>query len=439
MYSYSPPLNDLIALDPVAMTLTATTDTATLTNGNNNPITVTLADVATQAKGTMSVEVSNPFLTLSGQGLTQTPTPATGTQLSASLVAGMGYVTLSLTDKGGNGLTLPAAGVKWSSTDSAGASLQLVGTGTGAVATWNSPAGSVPGTVTIGVTGPDGTPWAGTAVITVQSASQAGVCAPSAGATTCSVTLYNIDSGVTTEAAIAAPVLATTTTVTVYNGTTTSQTMAQPLGAALYETVPGVCDPRNPGCPNLISHNAKLCAVDGKWTPVTYSYIISTEYTSSGCTGVGLHSDITGGFTLSASGQLIATGELKQHGSTTCNNGAGLITVFSGTYDNLQTVNLDLSNGAGNASLARNDQEDSTNNNTPPGMLHQTVTGSGSVTWPAESASLPQFPNTGIAATTTPWMAGQALPSSCIAAASQTNAVLNQSSIAKRVLDLHTH
>jgi len=247
-----------------------------------------------------------------------------------------------------------------------------------------------------------------------------GGCVPPGGATTCAVTLYDIDSGETTEAAIAAPVMATTTTVTVYNGTTTSQTMAQPLGAPLYETVPGVCDPRAPGCPSLVSHNAQLCAVDGKWTPSTYSYIVSTEYTSSGCTGVGLHSDITGGFTLSARGQLIATGELKQHGSTTCNNGAGLITVFSGTYDNLQTVNLDLSTGAGSASLVRNDQEDSTNNNTPPGMLHQTVTGSGSVTWPAETTLPVQLTNTGITVSHQSIAAGQPLPQSCAANNAQT-------------------
>lgn len=342
--------------------------------------------------------------------------PTSGTVTAGDIFA----PTITALDASGNPTLLPPD-LLFASSDT---SVATVDKTAGIAMAQTLPSGETTASAT--VTGIDGnTGLTGNYTVTVVTEGP-GTCIPLSGAATCTVTLYDIDSGETTEAAIAAPVLATTTTVTVYNGTTTSQTMAQPLGAALYETVPGVCDPRVPGCPDLISHNAELCSVDGKWTPATFSYIISTEYTSSGCTGVGLHSDITGGFTLSASGQLIATGELKQHGSTTCNNGAGLITVFSGTYDNLQTVNLDLSTGAGSASLIRNDQEDSTDNNTPPGMLHQTVTGSGSVTWPAETTLPVQLANTGITVSQQSIAAGQVLPVACLAGASQTNSLRNR-------------
>jgi hypothetical protein len=411
-YSYSAALNGLFTFDPQALSVTATTDSATVIAGGGAPISVTVADQATTATGVLTVEVTNPYLTLTGQGLTQQPNPATSTQVAASLVAGMGgRVTLSITDKAGNVLTLPP-GVDWSTTDSAKASLTPVTATIGtAITSWTSPAGSVPGTVTIGVTAAGGTPW-GNAVITVQSQPAATTCQPAQGATTCEVTTYS--EILPTYGGITSPLNTAVTTTS--NGTPSVQ--QEPLGAVVYVDDPTVCsnDPNYsvPTCLPPPYHYLQMCAVDKKWVPVSYSATWTVQNiflpNQTGCTGSPQKTQTLTSYALTATGQLSLTNEQIQTENYACTSGgfAGLSNNYSG--DTLNKISISLLDGSGSASESGSASGSGTTGSV---TVNTTYSIAGSVSWPAETVLPPQFLNTNLMATTATYSAGQALPLSC--------------------------
>jgi hypothetical protein len=249
----------------------------------------------------------------------------------------------------------------------------------------------------------------------VQVSDAPGTCVPAAGATTCAVTLYNIPDPAFS--GISAP-LATVVTVT-DNLTGVSSTESYAIGASIYDNVNGpplnapACNPLAPGCPPLSVHQAQMCSVDGKWTPLTYNSLVSTQAVffsnQTGCTGQPRHFDIITGYALTADGHLTATEEEKGHEDYDCTAYNG--TKDKGSDDLLHSVAISLRDGSGSASITGSSQSSGMAGPTAPVSTNTST--SGSESWPAESNLPPQLLNTGIDIVTTNLAAGQSLPQAC--------------------------
>jgi hypothetical protein len=209
---------------------------------------------------------------------------------------------------------------------------------------------------------------------------------------------------------VGSPVQATITGSS--NGNPTSQT--ETLGATVYDNVSGVCNPNDPSgaCPHLVYHNLDICAVDNHWTSVSYNSTVSTEYTTSSCTGVTRHFDVISSYSVNAAGALLVSQEKKGTANMTCNNG-GRINTNKGSDDELDTISLNLANGAGSANIASNTHYVTTDNGNPLGNSTTNANYAGSVSWPIEATQPPQFGLTGLFVSSSAVAAGQALPQAC--------------------------
>jgi hypothetical protein len=175
----------------------------------------------------------------------------------------------------------------------------------------------------------------------------------------------------------------------------------------------------------LGSNHFQLCAVDGKWTPVAYNSAVSDQVpllSNSGCTGSPNVNNIITGYTLSADGILTGTDTSTASENFTC-IGVSFGQPYTATHT-LQNakhnpISMNLRDGSGNASVTESRQSNDTNSANSNGNLISTTSVTGTQSWPAESVSPPQFPNTGITASTTASTtdvpAGQALPQACTA------------------------
>lgn len=260
----------------------------------------------------------------------------------------------------------------------------------------------------------------------VQVSDAPGVCIPPTGATTCAVTLYSIPDLIT-HSGFVAPVPGTITTVQTNNGvTTTTVNNLNPLGVTIYDNVNGpplnapICNySPTTGCPALNYHTFQLCAVDGKYTPVSYNSVVSDQVpANTGCTGSPNVNNIITGYTLTADGILTGTDTSTASENLTCQvpyiSGPGSYTATASLQNaKNDPISMNLKDGSGHASVSETRQSQSTNSLDPSQNQTSTTSVTGTQSWPAESVSPPQFPNTGITASTTYVPAGQALPQSC--------------------------
>jgi hypothetical protein len=290
----------------------------------------------------------------------------------------------------------------------------------------SSPIASAPNTVTASYT-PSTTGYLSSSGSTTVTAIAPGSCIPPVNATTCAVTLYSIPDS--THSGFAAPVPGTITTVQTNNGVTTSSVNnLNPLGVTIYDNVNGpplnapICNYEPAvGCPTLNYHHFQVCAVDGKYTPVSYNSVVSDQVpllANSGCTGSPNVNNTITGYTLSADGVLTGTDTSTASQNISCTvpyvSGPGSYTTTA-TLQNAKNdpISMNLKDGSGNASVSETRQSNSTNSLDPSQNQTSTTSVTGTQTWPAESVSPPQFSNTGIVASTTSVPAGQALPQAC--------------------------
>jgi hypothetical protein len=141
----------VVAVDPVTGALTAELII------NDPPVTIEITDPAEQAKGSYTVSVIVPQITIFGNGYPQSNPPST------SIAAG-GGVLLQLTDRNGNSVILPP-GVTWRSSNPARLAQAGVQSAAGSTL-WKSPDDATPGDVTVTASGPGGFQY-GTATVTI--------------------------------------------------------------------------------------------------------------------------------------------------------------------------------------------------------------------------------------------------------------------------------
>jgi hypothetical protein len=257
------------------------------------------------------------------------------------------------------------------------------------------------------------------------------ICIPKAGATACAVTLYDIPDSM--HSGFVAPTPGTITTVQTNNGVTTTVVNNQnPLGVTIYDNVNGpplsapVCNYQLNACPHLVYHHFEVCQVDGKWNPVTYHSVVSSQVpfsTGNGtCSGQPERDDIITGYNLTADGVLTGTDTSTSSENRTCNvpyiSGPGS---YSTTYNSQTTksdpISINLRDGSGSATVAESRQSSSTNSLDPNQNSTSTTSVSGAQTWPSEPSLPPKFPNMGIVLSPMTVRAGQPLPVACTAGA----------------------
>ncbi len=385
-------------------------------------ITTTAADIVPPA-GSIKLTVSDPatgIVSAPDTIFVVLPTLSTPqTTLSPPSVAT--DVTIKLIDPLGNAIPVPA-NITWTTTATSGQF--LFKSSSAGQSIWTLPAGASPsGSFEVKATDAAGVSYQ-TLTLTLDAAGP-GTCIPQAGSTTCSMTLYTIPYG--NYSGFVAPSPGSITTVQTNNGvTTTSVNNLNPLGVTIYDNVNGpplsapICNYGAPGCPALNYHNFQLCAVDGKYTPVSYNSVVSDQVailSNSGCTGSPNVNNIITSYTLSAAGILTGTDTSTASENETCTGVSfGLAYTATHTLQNSKqnSISMNLRDGSGNAVVSENRQSNDTNSSNPNGNLASTTSVTGTQSWPAESASPPQFPNTGIGASTTQVPAGQALPQACI-------------------------
>jgi hypothetical protein len=340
-------------------------------------------------------------------------------------------VTIKLIDPLGNAIPVPA-NITWTTTATSGQF--LFKSSSAGQSIWTLPAGASPsGSFDVTATDAAGVSYP-TLTFTLDAAVGPGTCIPPAGATTCSVTLYSIPYG--NYSGFVAPAPGMITTVQTNNGVTTTIVNNQsPLGVTIYDNVngPPLNTPpcfQNPnniygGCPSLHYHNFQLCAVDGKWTPVSYQSVVSFQValpTGETCMtsipNASEQDNIVTGYSLSAAGILTGIDTSTASQNMTCQipyvSGPGSYTGTSRIQNAKHNpISMNLKDGSGNASVSESRQSSSTNTLDPSQNQTSTTSITGTQSWPAESVSPPQFPNTGIGASTTQVPAGQALPQAC--------------------------
>jgi hypothetical protein len=330
-------------------------------------------------------------------------------------------VTIQLIDPNGNPIAVPN-GITYDKKTTALSTQFVFNSASGGNSNWTIPANASPlGNFNVIATDPAGIDYPSLS-LTLQGPAP-GTCVPPAGATTCAITLYSIPDS--THSGFGAPVPGIITTVQIDNGVTnTSVNTGNPLGVTIYDNVNG--PPLNAppctyipggGCPALVYHNFQLCAVDGKYTPVTYNSVVSDQVVlEGGCTGSPGSNNIITGYTLSADGVLTGTDSSTASQNRTCTSGVGPnFDTTTATEQDLKNdpISMNLKDGSGHASVSETRQFAATDALNPNGNIVETTTVTGTQSWPAESVSPPQFSNTGITATTTYVPAGQALPQAC--------------------------
>jgi hypothetical protein len=332
-------------------------------------------------------------------------------------------VAIQLIDPNGNPIAVPS-GITYDKTTAA-ATQFVLDNSSGGTSNWTIPADASPlGNFNVIATDPAGNDYP-TLALTLEGVTS-GTCEPPAGATTCAVTLYSIPDG--SHSGFVAPAPGTITTVQTSNGvTTTSVNNLSPLGVTIYDNVNGpplnapICNYEPAvGCPTLTPHNFQLCGVDGKYTPVSYSSVVSDQVpilANSGCSGSPNVNNINTGYTLNAGGILKGSDTSTATENEVCAGVTfGLAYKTTTVIQNAKNdpISMDLKDGSGSASVSESRQttviSTIANEN-----LSETTTVTGTQSWPAESVFPPQFPNTGITAITTQVPAGQALPQACTA------------------------
>jgi hypothetical protein len=268
-------------------------------------------------------------------------------------------------------------------------------------------------------------------------------CVPQTGSSTCSVTLYDIGP----YGGFTAPTPGTITTIQTQNGvTTTSVDNLSPLGVTIYDNVNGpplnapICnyDP-DAGCPDLAYDNFEVCAVDGKYTPVTYASVVSDEVpilSNSGCTGSPNVNNVITGYTLTATGVLKGTDTSTATEDEVCSGVTFLLPYTTTSIINNaknDSISVNLQNGSGNASVSESRRTTLTST-LPNSNLAETTSVTGTQSWPAESVLPPQFANTGISAYTYAVPAGAALPQSCVAPGVQSSSAHQRHALLPRAL-----
>jgi hypothetical protein len=291
----------------------------------------------------------------------------------------------------------------------------------------SSPIASAPNTVTASYT-PGTLNYLSSSGSATVTAIAAGTCNPPAGATTCAVTLYGVPDQMHT--GFGSPIFGTTTTVETTNGTTTTQVQSVPFGASIWNNVNGPpattapCNFGESGCPPLTAHSFEMCAVDGKWNPISYHSVVSaleTNQLTANCSGTvtitNAEDDQITGYTLAADGTLNAIDESKANVVVSC-----VSPIFGGTEtntssihdDDVNSISIHLKDGSGNASVNYNRSFLATDSLNANRDINSTTTVTGNVSWPAESSLPPQLLNTGITVSTISVPAGHALPQACL-------------------------
>jgi hypothetical protein len=245
------------------------------------------------------------------------------------------------------------------------------------------------------------------------------------------VALYDIPDN--THSGFVAPAPGTTTLVQTNNGVTTTVVNNQnPLGVTIFNNVNGppltapVCNYQIGVCPQLVYHHFELCQVDGKWNPVNYQSVVSSQVPfSTGsvtCTGQPERDDIITDYTLTADGVLTGTDTSTSSQHSSCKipyvSGPG---TYTETYNSQNTKNdpisFNLKDGSGTATVSESRQWSSTNSLDPNQNETSTTSVTGAQSWPAELTLPPRFLNTGIVVTTQTLTVGQQLPTACTSGA----------------------
>jgi hypothetical protein len=330
-------------------------------------------------------------------------------------------VTIQLIDPNGNPIAVPN-GITYDKKTTALPTQFVFNSASGGASNWTIPANASPlGNFNVIATDPAGIDYPSLS-LTLEGLAP-GTCVPPAGATTCAVTLYSPDGS---HSGFVAPTPGTTTAVEDNNGVTTTSVSNYPLGVSIYTNMNApplsnpICNSGAPGCPPLSIHSFQLCAVDGKYTPVAYHSVVSSQVpllSNSGCAGSAEVDNIVTGYSLSADGILTGTDTSNASENFTCTTvyAGGLTEVSTHVIqnNNNDSISMNLKDGSGNASVSDHRQLTATDNINSNGNVATTTTITGAQSWPAESVSPPQFPNTGIGASTTQVPAGQVLPQAC--------------------------
>lgn len=248
------------------------------------------------------------------------------------------------------------------------------------------------------------------------------VCQPKAGASSCAVTLYDIPDVM--HSGFVAP---NPTTVTVTDNVSgVSSPQSYPIGVTIYDNVNGpplnapACAPTAPGCPPLNYHRFELCQVDGKFTPASYSSLVSTQAPlSSECTGADRSLNIHSSYSLAANGTFMGTYEQDGASNRTCTETAVDNSKYTTTYDGsdtqLNTIRISLSDGSGSASITGQSHYVATNSLNSASNFTTDTSISGNEVWGVRDAP-DQLSRTGITVSVQqPVPAGQPLPQNCTA------------------------
>jgi hypothetical protein len=353
-------------------------------------------------------------------GIVNCAVSLTFTPASATLLAGTTFAPVITAYDSSGALTLLPPDLQFSSSDT---TVATVDPNLGTATALTLPSGSTWASAT--VTGTDAnTGLTGSYTLAI-TAEAPGTCNPPADATTCAMTIYSIPDN--THTGFTAPVAGTVTTVQTSNGTTTTTVdNLSPLGVSIYNNVNGppltnpICNYEPAvGCPPLTTHVFNVCAVDGKYTPVSYHSVVSFQVpllSNSGCTGAPAVTNVITGYNLSADGILTGTTSSTESENYTCTGvsfGLPYVTTHTLTSTKNDPIAMNLVDGSGNASVSENLQENDTDSSNANGNLAETTVITGTQTWPAEAVSPPTLPNTGIIVTHTPVPAGEALPKEC--------------------------
>jgi hypothetical protein len=241
-------------------------------------------------------------------------------------------------------------------------------------------------------------------------------CVPLGGASSCRVTIY---SGGQPYGGLTGPTPGTITTTQTQNGdTSTSINSQNHLGVTIYNNVNGpplktpACIVGTPGCPSLTYHSFEICAIDGKFRPVTYKSVVSTQIPlTSGCTGSPYVTNITTGYSLSSEGILTGTDTSTDSQDYTCAASSSTSMIQDAKHD---SISLNLNDGSGNALISESRLSVYTNSLSPNQNFTETTSVTGSQAWPPEAVSPPQFAGTGVSAQTMVIPAGGAMPQACL-------------------------